>query len=210
MDSRRTLCQRASDSDIRRAKTVFNRSILKNHVWVFTKTSADIGNKNEKNSKPKKMCRLCPSNIFVLIENNDLVKKTFSKNFNFFEKKKHTAPTIPVWSPTTVLGRPNPAWLQSSDGIWYIQGGMTVWWMTGDWNYFIGWNNSCDVQKFGQSFCFGFLFRWKKIFFKKKYLYFNFLFRWKKFLLKKISLFWFFISVKKNFQLNCNSTLTQL
>jgi hypothetical protein len=43
------------------------------------------------------------------------------------ENKKHTAPTIPVWSPTTVLGRPNPAWLQSSDGIWYIQGGMTVW-----------------------------------------------------------------------------------
>ena len=49
------------------------------------------------------------------------------QNF-FFKTKKHTAPTIPVWSPTTVLGRPNPAWLQSSDGIWYIQGGMTVWW----------------------------------------------------------------------------------
>ena len=43
------------------------------------------------------------------------------------QNKKHTALTIPVWSPTTVLGKPNPAWLRSSDGIRYIQGGMTVW-----------------------------------------------------------------------------------
>ena len=45
----------------------------------------------------------------------------------FLLDKKHTALTIPVWSPTTVLGKPNPAWLRSSDGIRYIQGGMTVW-----------------------------------------------------------------------------------
>ena len=48
--------------------------------------------------------------------------------------KKHTALTIPVWSPTTVLGEPNPAWLRSSDGIRYIQGGMTVWCR---WNFSI-------------------------------------------------------------------------
>ena len=29
--------------------------------------------------------------------------------FLVVEAKKHTAPTIPVWSPTTVLGRLNPA-----------------------------------------------------------------------------------------------------
>ena len=40
--------------------------------------------------------------------------------------KKHTAPTIPVWSPTTVLGKPNPACLRSSDGIRNIQDGMIV------------------------------------------------------------------------------------
>ena len=45
----------------------------------------------------------------------------------FLVYQKHTALTIPVWSPTTVLGKPNPAWLRSSDGIRYIQGGMTVW-----------------------------------------------------------------------------------
>ena len=33
-------------------------------------------------------------------------KKKFKKKI---QQKKHTAPTIPVWSPTTVLGRPNPA-----------------------------------------------------------------------------------------------------
>ena len=51
------------------------------------------------------------------------------RNVFFAKMKKHTALTIPVWSPTTVLGEPNPAWLRSSDGIRYIQGGMTVWWM---------------------------------------------------------------------------------
>ena len=49
------------------------------------------------------------------------------------QNKKHTALTIPVWSPTTVLGKPNPAWLRSSDGIRYIQSGMTVWWYF--WNF---------------------------------------------------------------------------
>ena len=39
-----------------------------------------------------------------------------------------------MWSPTTVLGKPNPAWLRSSDGIRYIQGGMTVWCR---WNFSI-------------------------------------------------------------------------
>ena len=47
----------------------------------------------------------------------------------FVEKKKHTTPTIPVWSPTTVLGRPILAWLRSSDGIRYIQEGMIVWYL---------------------------------------------------------------------------------
>ena len=50
-----------------------------------------------------------------------------SFELNRCKTKKHTALTIPVWSPTTVLGKPNPAWLRSSDGIRYIQGGMTVW-----------------------------------------------------------------------------------
>ena len=51
----------------------------------------------------------------------------FLRTLFFAKNKKHTALTIPVWSPTTVLGEPNPAWLRSSDGIRYIQGGMTVW-----------------------------------------------------------------------------------
>ena len=61
-----------------------------------------------------------------------MTKKTFANSTlyntpNQNKIKKHTALTIPVWSPTTVLGKPNPAWLRSSDGIRYIQGGMTVW-----------------------------------------------------------------------------------
>ena len=59
-----------------------------------------------------------------------LTTKNCSKPFlrtQPIQNKKHTALTIPVWSPTTVLGKPNPAWLRSSDGIRYIQGGMTVW-----------------------------------------------------------------------------------
>ena len=35
--------------------------------------------------------------------------KRFRGVFGSVEAKKHTAPTIPVWSPTTVLGRLNPA-----------------------------------------------------------------------------------------------------
>ena len=42
-------------------------------------------------------------------------------------KTKHSAPRVPAWSPTAVLPRPNGAWLQSSDGIWYIHHGMTEW-----------------------------------------------------------------------------------
>ena len=30
-------------------------------------------------------------------------------NYNYSTSKKHTTLTIPVWSPTTVLGKPNPA-----------------------------------------------------------------------------------------------------
>ena len=33
----------------------------------------------------------------------------FLRNMFFAKMKKHTALTIPVWSPTTVLGEPNPA-----------------------------------------------------------------------------------------------------
>ncbi len=54
-------------------------------------------------------------------------KNSFIRNVKRIFYKKHTALTIPVWSPTTVLGKPNLAWLRSSDGIRYIQGGMTVW-----------------------------------------------------------------------------------
>ena len=53
----------------------------------------------------------------------------FGKQNIFFHVEKHTTLTIPVWSPTTVLGKPNPACLRSSDGIRNIQDGMIVWWI---------------------------------------------------------------------------------
>ena len=36
------------------------------------------------------------------------------------QKEKTTALSIPMWSPTIVLTEPLPAWLQRSDGIWYV------------------------------------------------------------------------------------------
>ena len=41
--------------------------------------------------------------------------------------ESHSALTVPEWSPTSVLGEPNDAWLQSSDGIWYFHHGVTEW-----------------------------------------------------------------------------------
>ena len=79
--------------------------------------------------KPKPLLLLF-SVTFLLIYFILLTTKNCSKPFlrtQPIQNKKHTALTIPVWSPTTVLGKPNPAWLRSSDGIRYIQGGMTVW-----------------------------------------------------------------------------------
>ena len=50
--------------------------------------------------------------------------RMISMSIKKITQKKHSSCTVPEWSPTSVLGTPNDAWLQSSDGIWYFHHGM--------------------------------------------------------------------------------------
>ena len=81
----------------------------------------------------------------------------------FFNKKKHSTPEIPAWSPTAVLIGPNGAWLRSSDGIRYIHHGMIEWWDLGFCDVCRAENRKkfCSKKKFGSI---------KKKLFKKKNL----------------------------------------
>ena len=65
----------------------------------------------------------------------------------FFNKKKHSTPEIPAWSPTAVLIGPNGAWLRSSDGIRYIHHGMIEWWDLGFCDVCRAENEKNFVQK---------------------------------------------------------------
>ena len=89
------------------------------HPVIFFTTMATKNTAPPKNTqytyRVKPHCLAPKLQISALTDNFQCVSTTRTGNNYghkwklFFITKKHTTLTIPVWSPTTVLGKPNPA-----------------------------------------------------------------------------------------------------